>query len=115
MIFIASPANNQAIILIIMILRGNHYFLKEKSRGRDTTKEYFRSLYCLFTISSPFTFTTVLFKGKRLPQWLIKELLEQDRTNAKEEALRGKELTTGEVIVQPGESVRQFEARLSRK
>ena len=41
--------------------------------------------------------------------------MEQDKTNAKEEALRGRELTTGEVIVQPGETVREFEARLSRK
>ena len=57
----------------------------------------------------------ILFAGKRLPEWLIKELMEQDRTNAKEEALRGKELTTGEVIVQPGETVREFEAKLSRK
>ena len=57
----------------------------------------------------------ILFVGKRLPEWLIKELMEEDRINAKDEALRGKELTTGEVIVQPGETVREFEAKLSRK
>lgn len=57
----------------------------------------------------------ILFAGKRLPEWLIKELMEQDMTNAKEEALRGKELTTGEVIVQPGETVREFEAKISPK
>ena len=57
----------------------------------------------------------ILFAGKRLPEWLIKELMEQDRANAKEEALRGKELTTGEVIVQPGETVREFEAKINRK
>ena len=100
-----------------MILRGNHYFLKEKWRGREQKNILVAFIVYLqsHTHSSPFTFTTVLFAGKRLPQWLIKELMEQDRTNAKEEALRGKELTTGEVIVQPGETVRQFEARLSRK
>merc|ERR1712209_172669 len=33
------------------------------------------------------------YEGKRLPEWLIKELLEQDRLHAKEEKLKGKEVT----------------------
>ena len=53
--------------------------------------------------------------GKRLPEWLIKELLEQDRLHAKEEKLKGKEVTRGEEIVKPGESVKEFIARTWNK
>ena len=53
--------------------------------------------------------------GKRLPEWLIKELLEQDRLHAKEEQLRGKEVTKAEEIIKPGESVKDFIARTWNK
>ena len=49
--------------------------------------------------------------GKRLPEWLIKELLESDRLHEKEELMRGKEVTKGEEIVKHGETVEQFIAR----
>eukprot|EP00092_Neocalanus_flemingeri_P021240 GFUD01023014.1.p1 GENE.GFUD01023014.1~~GFUD01023014.1.p1 ORF type:complete len:282 (+),score=70.50 GFUD01023014.1:60-848(+) len=55
------------------------------------------------------------YKGKRLPEWLIKELLEQDKEHVKETALRGKELTTAQDIVKPGESVKDFIARTWNK
>jgi len=55
------------------------------------------------------------YKGKRLPEWLIKELLEQDKEHIKEKALRGKEFTTGQEIVKPGESVKEFIARTWNK
>merc|ERR1712029_1226094 len=55
------------------------------------------------------------YNGKRLPEWLIKELLEQDRLHAKEENLRGKELTKEEEIVKSGETVKEFIARTWNK
>ena len=57
----------------------------------------------------------IIMSGKRLPEWLIKELLEQDRHHAKEEKLKGKEVTRGEEIVKPGESVKEFIARTWNK
>ena len=51
------------------------------------------------------------YQGKRLPEWLIKELMEQDRQFDKEQKLEGKELTTGRAIVKPGETVQEFIAR----
>ena len=39
------------------------------------------------------------------------ELMERDRIQAKEDALRGREVTSGEVIVKPGETVKEFIAR----
>ena len=55
------------------------------------------------------------YKGKRLPEWLIKELLEQDKENTKENAMAGKEFTTGQEIVKPGETVKDFIARTWNK
>jgi len=55
------------------------------------------------------------YEGKRLPEWLIKELLEQDRLHAKEEKLRGKEVTKEEEIIKPGETVKDFIARTWNK
>ena len=63
------------------------------------------SLLSIIGIDAPFN------KGKRLPEWLIKELIEKDRIQAKEEALMGRELTTEEVIVKPGETVKEFIGR----
>lgn len=48
------------------------------------------------------------YQGKKLPDWLIKELIEKDREDAKEAALAGKDVTTEETIVKPGETVQQF-------
>jgi len=48
------------------------------------------------------------YKGKKLPQWLIMELMEEDRMKAKEALLDGKTFTTKETIVRPGETVDQF-------
>jgi len=47
-------------------------------------------------------------KGKRLPQWLILELLEEDKQQEKERKMEGKMYTTKEDIVKPGETVDQF-------
>ena len=52
-----------------------------------------------------------MLAGKRLPEWLIKELMESDRLHEKEELLRGKEVTKGEEIVKDGETVQQFISR----
>jgi len=48
------------------------------------------------------------YKGKRLPQWLILELMEQDKQKEKEELLYGKTYTTKEDIVKQGETVNSF-------
>jgi len=48
------------------------------------------------------------YKGKRLPQWLIMELMENDKMKAEEALLDGKTFTTKETIVRPGETVDQF-------
>jgi len=48
------------------------------------------------------------YQGKRLPQWLIMELMENDRQQEKEKQMDGKTLTTKEQIVKPGETVDQF-------
>jgi len=52
------------------------------------------------------------YDGKRLPEWLIRELIEKDRLDAKEAALAGKDVTTEETIVKPGETVQQFIQRM---
>jgi len=52
------------------------------------------------------------YQGHRLPEWLIKELMEKDREDAKEKAMQGKEVTTGEKIVEDGETVDQFIKRV---
>jgi len=52
------------------------------------------------------------YQGHRLPEWLIKELMEKDREDAKEKAMQGKEVTTGEKIVKDGETVDQFVKRV---
>jgi len=52
------------------------------------------------------------YQGHRLPEWLIKELMEKDREDAKEKAMQGKEVTTGEKIVKDGETVDQFIKRV---
>ena len=67
------------------------------------------SLLSIIGIDAPFN------KGKRLPEWLIKELIEKDRIQAKEEALMGRELTSEEVIVKPGETVKEFIGRTWNK
>ena len=51
------------------------------------------------------------YQGKRLPEWLIQELMEQDKLHEKETKLRGKEVTKGEEIVKTGETVEQFISR----
>jgi len=48
------------------------------------------------------------YKGKRLPQWLILELLEEDKQKEKEKRLEGKMYTTKETIVKSGETVDEF-------
>eukprot|EP00088_Acartia_fossae_P013484 TRINITY_DN17087_c0_g1_i1.p1 TRINITY_DN17087_c0_g1~~TRINITY_DN17087_c0_g1_i1.p1 ORF type:complete len:281 (-),score=28.28 TRINITY_DN17087_c0_g1_i1:56-871(-) len=48
------------------------------------------------------------YKGKRLPQWLILELMENDKQMAEEKKMEGKTYTTKETIVRKGETVDQF-------
>jgi len=54
------------------------------------------------------SFIPATYKGKRLPEWLIIELMEQDKQKAKEDLLQGKTFTTKEDIVQRGETVDSF-------
>merc|ERR1719318_2546497 len=55
------------------------------------------------------------YNGKRLPEWLIRELRVQDKEHEKEMALRGKEYTKEEDIVMPNETVKEFIARTWNK
>jgi len=55
------------------------------------------------------------YKGKRLPEWLIKDLLEKEKIHKKEEFLQGKEVTRAEKIIVPGETVEDFIARKWKK
>jgi len=48
------------------------------------------------------------YKGKRLPKWLIVELMEQDIQKEKDRQMEGKFYTTKEMIVKPNETVEQF-------
>lgn len=48
------------------------------------------------------------YQGHRLPEWLIKELMEKDREEAREAAMAGREVTSGEEIVKKGETVEEF-------
>jgi len=52
------------------------------------------------------------YKGKRLPEWLIKELIEQDIQNEQDKKMEGKSFTTKEQLIQPGETVEQFTKRV---
>ena len=56
-----------------------------------------------------------IITGKRLPEWLIKELLEKEKIHEKEKFLQGKEVTRAENIIVPGESVEDFIARKWKK
>lgn len=60
----------------------------------------------LSEIHTPFVPAT--YKGKRLPQWLILELMENDKMQAKEAKIEGKTYTTKEDIVKPGETVNNY-------
>jgi len=51
------------------------------------------------------------YQGKRLPAWLIKELMEEDRQFEKEKTMMGKDFTTAETIVKPKETVKEFISR----
>merc|ERR1719342_1364414 len=51
------------------------------------------------------------YQGKRLPAWLIKELMEEDRQFEKEKTMMGKDFTTEETIVKPNETVEEFISR----
>ena len=55
------------------------------------------------------------YEGKRLPEWLIKELIEQDKEHEKEKALIGKDYAKQEMIVKENESVKEFIARTWNK
>merc|ERR1719341_2706806 len=55
------------------------------------------------------------YKGKRLPEWLIKDLLEKEKIHKKETFLQGKEVTRAEKIIVPGETVEDFIARKWKK
>jgi len=55
------------------------------------------------------------YEGKRLPEWLIKELIEEDKEHEKEKALMGKDYTKQELIVKKDETVKEFIARTWNK
>jgi len=48
------------------------------------------------------------YKGKRLPQWLIVELMENDKLQEKEALMEGKTYTTKEDILRQGDTVKSF-------
>jgi len=53
------------------------------------------------------------YKGRRLPQWLVKELLEKDAKNEERERMNKTNLLTGEPLIRDGETVSQFLDRIS--
>jgi len=53
------------------------------------------------------------YKGRRLPQWLIKELLEKDAKIEEREKMNNTNLLTGEPLIRDGETVSQFLDRIS--
>eukprot|EP00088_Acartia_fossae_P056792 TRINITY_DN6616_c0_g1_i1.p1 TRINITY_DN6616_c0_g1~~TRINITY_DN6616_c0_g1_i1.p1 ORF type:complete len:273 (+),score=43.92 TRINITY_DN6616_c0_g1_i1:36-854(+) len=48
------------------------------------------------------------YKGKRLPQWLIIELMEDDKLKEQEAKMENKTFTTKETILREGETVQEF-------
>ena len=59
--------------------------------------------------------TPLTYKGKRLPQWLIKELVIKDRLTKTDEEMRKLDLDTGEPLVREGETVEQFKERIAKR
>lgn len=55
------------------------------------------------------------YKGRRLPQWLIKEILEEDEKKAERIRLNHTNLLTGEPLIHPNESVQSFIQRTNKK
>jgi len=53
------------------------------------------------------------YKGKRLPQWLIKQLLEDDEKKIQRENMNNSNLLTGDPLIRKGETVAQFVDRIS--
>lgn len=53
------------------------------------------------------------YKGKRLPQWLIKQLLEEDEKKIQRENMNNSNLLTGDPLIRKGETVAQFVDRIS--
>jgi len=53
------------------------------------------------------------YQGKRLPQWLIKQLLEEDERKIQREKMNNSNLLTGEPLIRKGETVAQFVDRIS--
>lgn len=59
--------------------------------------------------------TPLTYKGKRLPQWLIKELIIKDRLTAEDDKLRRLDLDTREALIKDGETVEQFKERIAKR
>jgi len=53
------------------------------------------------------------YKGRRLPQFLIEELLEKDAKKVEREKMNQTNLITGEPLIRDGETVSQFLDRVS--
>jgi len=53
------------------------------------------------------------YKGRRLPQWLIKDLLKEDSKKVEREKMNRTNLLTGESLIRDGETVSQFLDRIS--
>merc|ERR1711936_754115 len=53
------------------------------------------------------------YKGRRLPQFLIEELLEKDAKKVEREKMNQTNLITGEPLIRDGETVSQFLDRIS--
>ena len=69
----------------------------------------------VFIMVVPIILLYIPISGKRLPEWLIKDLLEKEKIHKKEEFLQGKEVTRAEKIIVPGETVEDFIARKWKK
>ena len=83
----------------------NHLF------QRPTKVQYYiKVMLSLWRIKSH-----IPISGKRLPEWLIKDLLEKEKIHEKETFLQGKEVTRAEKIIVPGETVEDFIARKWKK
>ena len=91
--------------------------LSQVAPGKKVTFFWGHCVYHIhvFIMVVPIILLYIPISGKRLPEWLIKDLLEKEKIHKKEEFLQGKEVTRAEKIIVPGETVEDFIARKWKK
>lgn len=55
------------------------------------------------------------YKGRRLPQWLIKQILEEDEQKEERVRKNNTNMLTGEPLIRSGETVTEFIERMRSK